>query len=320
MNAILPRPWRRRFPAAVALLCVALAAGCKSGRIGNDIGPEQERDMGAQYAAQIDSQAHLDMDGKLNRRIEDIAQPIFEQAQKDRPDVSFRIRVIDSPEINAFSLPGGYVYVYRGLLDKLGSDDDAVACVIAHESSHVVRRHVVKQMSDSQGKGLLLDLATLLTRSAAVSQIGGTALELDQLHFSRGDEYEADRWGEKFAYNAGYDPAGMVRTFELFQRMEKKEGQPPAYALDHPLSRNRELRALEQWRELRANGGKYLTEDYDPTGDQEAAKKNGIEYQALVMATTPRGPAPAPGPERPAPAAAGTAPAPRIEVGPEAEK
>ncbi len=95
------------------------------------------------------------MDGKVNRRVLDIATPVLAEAQKDRPDVSFRVRVIDSPEINAFSIPGGYIYIYRGLLDKIGpDDDDALACVIGHEAAHVVRRHVVKQMSDSENKGL----------------------------------------------------------------------------------------------------------------------------------------------------------------------
>ena len=114
----------------------------------------QENELGRDYASQIDNQAKFVMDGKINRRVLDIATPIFAQAQKDRPDVSFRIRVIDSPELNAFSIPGGYVYIYRGLLDKIGKDDDALACVIGHESAHVVRRHVVKSISDSENKGL----------------------------------------------------------------------------------------------------------------------------------------------------------------------
>lgn len=269
------------------VLASALSLGCKSGRVGNSISETQENDMGRQYAQQIDSQAHLVMDGRVNRRVLAIATPIFAQAVKDRPNVSYRIRVIDDPQVNAFSLPGGYIYLYRGLLDKLGTDDDAVACVIAHESAHVVRRHVAKQMSDANGKGILVDLASILTRSSAVSQIGGTLYELDQLHFSRADEYEADRWGERFAYNAGFDPSGMVRTFQILERLEKQGGAPPAYALDHPISQNRSLRALEQLRELRANNGAYVGEQYDPEGDKTAARKNDISYQALVLATTP---------------------------------
>ena len=280
--------------AASAALTVTLAsAGCKSGQIqSNVMNSSQENDLGRDYASQIDSQAKFVMDGKINRRVLDIATPIFAEAQKERPDVSFRIRVIDSPEVNAFSIPGGYVYIYRGLMDKIGNDDDALACVIGHESAHVVRRHVVKSISDSENKGLLVDLATILSRSNVVGQAGGALFELDQLHYSRAAEYEADRWGEKFAYNAGFDPHGMIRTFQIFEHMEGGQPDVPDYALDHPINPNRILRAQEQMRELIANHGKYVAEAYDPNADKTAAKMNGIDYPVLVLAT--RMPAPKP--------------------------
>lgn len=282
-----PKRFSRRVSAAAVALALALAvsAGCKNNQFGGTMSTGQENDLGAQYASQIESQSHIDMDGKLNRRILDISTPIFAQAQKERPDVSYRIRVIDNPEINAFSLPGGYIYVYRGLLDKLGTDDDAIACVIGHETAHVARRHIVKQIADSQSKDLLVGLAAILSRSNTVGQIGSTVAELDQLHYSREAEYEADRWGEKFAYNAGYDPSGMIRTFRIFEDQEKRTGSPEPYSRDHPINRNRILRALEQLRELRANKGQYVAEQYDPNDDKIAAQKNGIEYQALVLAT-----------------------------------
>ena len=272
---------------ASSVLAVTLAvSGCQSGQIRNNVmSSSQENDLGRDYASQIDSQVKFVMDGKVNRRVLNVATPVLAEAQKDRPDVSFRMRVIDSSELNAFSIPGGYIYIYRGLLDKLGNDDDALACVIGHEAAHVVRRHVVKQISDSQNKGLLVDLATVLSRSNAVGQVGGALYELDQLHYSRVDEYEADRWGERFAYNAGYDPSGMIRTFQILEAEEKKTGAPAAYAADHPINENRILRAEEQLRELRANRGKYVEENYNDKDDQVAAAKNGIDYPALVLST-----------------------------------
>jgi beta-barrel assembly-enhancing protease len=278
--------------AAPALACILLAvlglSGCKSSRMRNTIGPGEERRIGAHVAGQIEAHNKIVMDGKINRRVQDIAQPVFDQAAKERGDITYRIRVVDDPAVNAFSLPGGYVYLYRGLIDKLGTDDDALACVIGHEAAHVVKRHSVRQMSDAQGKGLLVDLAAILTNSNAVGQVGGTLAELDFLHFSREDEYEADRDGERFAYNAGYDPSGMLRLFHVLQEMEKKNGgSAPGYALDHPINRNRALRALEQLRELRVNKGQYVSKDYDPRGDQAAAALRGIDYQTLVLATPP---------------------------------
>ncbi len=287
------RPLRPLLAAGAALAVALASAGCQSGQIhSNMMNSSQENELGRDYALQIDNQAKFVMDGKINRRVLDIATPIFAQAQKDRPDVSFRIRVIDSPELNAFSIPGGYVYLYRGLYDKIGKDDDALACVIGHESAHVVRRHVVKSIADSENKGFLVDLASVLSRSNAISQVGGALFELDQLHYSRVAEFEADRWGEKFAYNAGYDPSGMIRTFQIFEAEDKKHpGQPVPYSQDHPINENRILRAEEQLRELRANKGAYLQEAYRPGEDKLAAEKNGIDYPALLLSTKMPSPA-----------------------------
>ena len=283
----LSRTLRISFAAGAAVGLAAVSAGCQSGQIRNNMmNNEQENALGREYASEIDSQAKFVMDGKTNRRVLDIATPIFAQAQKEAPDVSFRIRIIDSPEINAFSIPGGFVYIYRGLLDKIGPDDDALACIIGHESAHVVRRHVVKSISDSENKGFLVDLASVLSRSYAVSQVGGTLFQLDQLHYSRAAEYEADRWGERFAYNAGYDPTGMVRTFRIFETMESQGPSVPSYAEDHPGSANRILRVQEQLRELRADHGTYVSEAYNPTGDQIAAKEHDIDYHLLVLSTS----------------------------------
>ena len=190
----MPQKSSTRLLAATLPVLALTLAGCQSGQIRNNVmNSAQENDLGRDYASQIDTQVKFVMDGKVNRRVLDIATPIFAQAQKERPDVSFRVRVIDSPEVNAFSIPGGYVYIYRGLMDKIGNDDDALACVIGHESAHVVRRHVVKSISDSENKGFLVDLVTALSRSNVVGQAGGALFELDQLHYSR--EAEADRWG-----------------------------------------------------------------------------------------------------------------------------
>ena len=280
------RGLKRTLVIGAAVGLAALGAGCQSGQIRNNVmNSEQENALGREYASQIDTQARFVMDGKTNRRVLDIAAPIFAQAQKEAPNVSFRVRVIDSPEINAFSIPGGYVYIYRGLLDKIGPDDDALACIIGHESAHVTRRHIAKSISDSQYKGLFVDLLTVLTRSNAVGQAGGAFFELDQLHYSRAAEFEADRWGERYAYNAGYDPTGMIRTFQTFEKMEDGHNDTPIYALDHPINQNRILRVQEQMRELRAGQGSYVAEAYDPNGDRIAAKQHDLDYHLLVLST-----------------------------------
>ena len=292
-NFNITRPLKLTLAAGAALGLSIVSAGCQSGQIHNNVmNTEQENALGREYASEIDTEAKFVMDGKTNRRVLDVAAPIFAQAQKEAPDVSFRIRVIDSPEVNAFSIPGGYVYIYQGLLNKIGPDDDALACIIGHESAHVVRRHVVKSISDSENKGFLVDLATLLSRSYAVGNVGGALFELDQLHYSREAEFEADRWGERFAYNAGYDPTGMVRTFQTFEKMEDGGNSEPSYAEDHPINQNRILRVEEQLRELRADHGTYVSEAYDPNGDKIAAKEHDLDYHLLVLSTNIPAPLP----------------------------
>jgi len=277
----------RRFAICALVAATLTVGGCKEGGLGGPMSTQQEKDAGSQYAAELDKHVKYIDDGKLNARILGIALPIFAEASKERPDITFRIRIIDDKDINAFSIPGGYLYINKGLIDKLGNDDDAIACVIGHESAHVVRRHVVKQIADASNKGLLVDVAAVLSRSNVVGEVGSALVDLQQMHFSRQDEYEADRWGERFAYTAGYDPAGMLRTFKVLEAVEHKEGDhDPTYFKDHPVTRNRALRALEQWRELRANNGQYVTPAFQADGDQVAAKKNGISYPALVLATT----------------------------------
>ena len=244
--------------------------------------------MGAAYAASIDQNVTIDTDGPTNRRLINVSSAIFAKAELDRSDIVYRIKIVDDDKINAFSLPGGYIYIYRGLYDKLGADDDALAAVISHETSHIVLRHVVKQISNSQDKGMLATLLALVTRSNAVATVGNAAVSLDALHYSREDEYQADRYGERYMYLAGYNAAGMVRTLRLVHSTEQGQStSEAAFEKDHPLDANRELRAIEQDRELIANRGVYISKDYNPKGDQTAAANNGLNYQELVRKTDP---------------------------------
>ena len=244
---------------AAAALATLFAAGCAT-PIAGSYNTEQEIKLGRQVAAEVERQNKIDEDPADNERIQAIAKPVLAQAKAARSEVDYKVKIIRSKQVNAFSLPGGWIYIYTGLLEKAGNDDDAIACVIGHESAHVVRRHAIKQLQKAQSQGLLVNLVGILTRSDAAYQIAALGTQLQQLHYSREDEYEADKYGLMFAYNAGYDPYGMVRFFSVLERLEGAGAGSTPWASDHPITRNRIDRVNELIAELRANNGKYPEE------------------------------------------------------------
>ena len=232
-------------------------SGCQS-TFGNQYGTKQEVSLGQKIADEVEKEEKVDTDPDLNARIDRIAEPIFQQARLMRGDVTYRIKILDDKDVNAFSLPGGWIYLNSGLINKAGPDDDAIAAVIGHESSHVVLRHAVKQITDSQDKGILVDILGIVTRTGDAYQAVSMVYELDQLHYSRKDEYEADKYGLMFSYNAGFDPYGMPRFFQVLADSDKT-GTPAPWSVDHPITRNRIARVNALIDILKDNHGKYPT-------------------------------------------------------------
>ncbi len=140
-----------------------------------------------------------------------------QHALRYRPGVRYRVKVLDdSEQVNAFAVPGGYLYVYSGLL--LIADDEAeLAGVLAHEIGHIVGRHSINQLVSQLGMDILKDLAF----GEDPHQIGQIASQLASARFSRDDEREADTFGVRYAIAAGYDPHGLLRFFEKLKKLEK---------------------------------------------------------------------------------------------------
>ncbi len=233
--------------------------GCKS-PVAHHYSTAEEIDAGKKESAQVEKQFKLDSDPADVVRVQDIAKPVLEQAKLMRPEINYQVKVLQSKEVNAFSLPGGWIYINTGLLEKAGKDDDAIACVIGHEAAHVVKRHVIKQVEDAESKGLLVDIFGIVTNNNTAYQAASLAYDLDQLHYSREDEYEADKYGLMFAYDAGYDPYGMPRFFGVLEKLEKSGENAMPWANDHPITRNRTKRVTELIDILRANHGSYPDE------------------------------------------------------------
>lgn len=200
---------------------------------------EKEMQIGRQIAMEVEQQAKLVTDPVITEYVNRVGQNIVLHSDAKVP---FTIKVIDSDEVNAFALPGGFFFVNRGLI-LAAENESELAGVMAHEIAHVTARHAM----ENQGKGALINygmLATIILGvpvAAPVLQNGGGILAaLGMLKFSRGAEEEADRLGVQYLYAAGYDPTGMATMFEkLASQNKKKPGTIAKLFSTHPQSTDR---------------------------------------------------------------------------------
>jgi beta-barrel assembly-enhancing protease len=207
---------------------------------GCGISQQQEVQMGQEYAQQINAQLPIVRDPELNRYINVLGDSIARLTS--RKDLEWYFFIVDAQEVNAFAVPGGFVYVNRGLIQRADQMDE-LAGVLGHEIGHVVRRHTVKQMEKAQGANVGVTLACVLT-GVCNSQIAGAAINIAGgalfARFSRNDEAEADAEGFKNVVRAGVSPVGMVTMFQKL--MEERRSRPSAvesWFLTHPLEEDR---------------------------------------------------------------------------------
>jgi predicted Zn-dependent protease len=176
--------------------------------------------------------------------------------------VPFTIKVIDSDEINAFALPGGFFYVNSGLI--LAADNESeMAGVMAHEIAHVAARHATRQMTRAQ----LANFASIPLIfmgggiGYAVSSAAGLALPLTFLSFSRGFEAEADYLGLEYMYKTGYDPESFIAFFEKVQAKEKKKPGSLAKAFaTHPQTPERIAKSQEEINKILPGRPEYVVD------------------------------------------------------------
>lgn len=194
--------------------------GCKTG-MGNWYGVEKQIAMGKQYAQQVESSVKLIQDPVVTEYVNRVGQNLVRNSDAQVP---FTIKVIDSDDINAFALPGGFFYVNSGLI--LAADEEAeLAGVMAHEIAHVAACHAARENT----RGNLMQMASipLIFVGGAIGYAGyeaaGLALPMTFLHFSRGFEAEADYLGLQYMYKSGYDPQAFIAFFEKVQAQEKKK-------------------------------------------------------------------------------------------------
>jgi predicted Zn-dependent protease len=200
------------------------------------ISTQQEVQMGQEEAAQINQQLPLVTDPEANRYINLLGDQIA--TKTSRGDLDWRFYIVDSREVNAFAVPGGFVYVNRGLIERTDNMSE-LGGVLGHEIGHVVLRHTVKQMEKAQGANIGVTLACVLTNvcNSQVAQAGiniaGTALFAK---FSRQDEAQADQQAVINTVRAGIDPHGVVTMFQklIAERRSGSGGAVAGFFATHP--------------------------------------------------------------------------------------
>lgn len=200
---------------------------------------EKEMAIGRQLSLEVEQQAKLVDDPIITEYINRVGQNVVLHSDAKMP---FTIKVIDSDEVNAFALPGGYFYVNKGLI--LAADNEAeLAGVMAHEIAHVAARHAMENQGKAQAMNYGM-LAGIIFGGGVVSTVlqnaGGILGGLSMLKFSRGAEEEADRLGVQYLYASGYDPTSMSTMFEkLASKNKKKPGAIAKLFSSHPQSVDR---------------------------------------------------------------------------------
>jgi predicted Zn-dependent protease len=220
--------------ALLALLCCACVRNPATGKLELDfISESQEIEMGKQAAAQTEQQIGLYKDAKLEAYVTDLGNRLSQATP--RKNLPWQFHIVDDPAVNAFALPGGPVFVTRGLLTHVNSEAE-LATVMGHECGHIAAHHSANQISKQEVAQVGLGLGSIL--SPAVAQLGqaaGAGLQLLFLKFSRDDERQADWLGFGYAANIGYDATKMVNLMTMLAGLTAEHpGKVPNYLQTHP--------------------------------------------------------------------------------------
>jgi predicted Zn-dependent protease len=260
--------------AAAHFLCVLLGAliilsACATNPVSGRrelslVSSSQEIAMGREGAEEVARSIGIYPDGALQGYVANIGKRMA--ANSERPDLPWSFAVVDDPSVNAFALPGGYIFVTRGMLAHMNSEAQ-LAAVLGHEIGHVTAKHSVSQISRAQLTQLGLGVGYVLSED--LRRIGGladTGIGLLFLKFGRDDENQSDELGFRYALASGYDPREMVPVFETLDRVSASSGAErlPQWMSTHPNPGNRVARTEERLRNAShpASGLRVGRDDY----------------------------------------------------------
>ena len=205
-------------------------------QLGQQAAPETAGELGGPYG-----------DPVIKAYVQGVGRKVAAEALKVSYDYPYTFDVLDTDMVNAFALPGGPVFVTRGLLFEM-QDESQLAGVLAHEVTHVAAQHSAQRISKAVGAEFILSVLKAAAGKgesadggeSTAGNIAKIAAGLISLKYSRDDETEADLYGVGFMVRAGYQPTGMVRVMEMFERMEQEAGSGGSEFLrTHPNPKNR---------------------------------------------------------------------------------
>jgi predicted Zn-dependent protease len=203
------------------------------------ISESQEIQMGRDADPEVTASIGLADDPELQAYVSGLGQRLA--AVSERPTLPWSFKVVDDHVVNAFAIPGGFIYVTRGILAHFDSEAE-LAGVLGHEIGHVTARHSVSQMSRQQLQAIGLGVGMIF--SETVREYGGLAsagLQLMNLSYSRGDESQSDELGLRYINRVGYDANAMIGVFQMLAEVGGGgEGRIPEWQLTHPYPENRE--------------------------------------------------------------------------------
>jgi predicted Zn-dependent protease len=219
--------------AGLAVAAIGIIAACS-------VSPEEERAMGSADAAQVDSQLPLVHDTAVQRFVTALGMSMA--SRTSRAALAWRFAVVNSPEVNAFALPGGFIYVNRGAIEQADRLDE-LAGIMGHEIGHVVRRHSVKQLQEARrGEVGIILLCTLTRVCHGVGGVAKVRIAADAMsaHYSQHDEAEADSEGVVNTARAGIDPEGLPSFFQKLLDLQKERPTAvEAFFSTHPTDQSR---------------------------------------------------------------------------------
>jgi predicted Zn-dependent protease len=208
------------------------------------VSEKQEIELGQESAKQVTEQMGRYPDPKVQAYVESIGKRIA--AASERPSLPWSFTVLDDPAVNAFALPGGPVFVTRGILTHMNSEAE-LASVLGHEIGHITARHSVDQLSKAQLAQVGLGIGSVLSPElAAAGQAAGAGLQLLFLKFGRDAERQADELGFKYMIGQRYDPHEMEKMFVTLERSSAGHGSVPGWLSTHPDPGDRAKKAAER--------------------------------------------------------------------------